>query len=333
MAELVSSDDLESRNILLPGIGSSLTSSFQPQSSSSQSNLTSSSVHDGVNDEFTLLWPEIERLPTFERIRSSLFDETDGDRLGKRKRVIDITKLGALERRTFIEELTKHIENDNLRLLQKLRKRIDKVGMKLPAVEVKYKNLHVAAECEVVNGKPLPTLLNSLQSLIFGMAKLPGLKSKEANISIINDVSGIIKPGRMTLLLGPPGFGKTSLLKALSGTLNTSLKLSHSPWVSGEVSYNGHNIQDFEPQKASAYICQNNLHIPEMTVWETLDFSARCQGIGSRAEIMAEVSRREKQAGIVPDPDIDTYMKEIAIEGQKTTLQTDYIMKILGLDI
>ena len=31
---------------------------------------------------------------------------------------------------------------------------------------------------------------------------------------------------RITLLLGPPGCGKTSLLKALSGNLNKSLKVS-----------------------------------------------------------------------------------------------------------
>ncbi|KAK6119085.1 hypothetical protein DH2020_047171 [Rehmannia glutinosa] len=48
---------------------------------------------------------------------------------------------------------------------------------------------------------------------------------------------------------------------------------------------------------------------------------------------MTEVTRREKEAKIVPDPDIDTYMKAISVEGQKTTLQTDYILKILGLDI
>ncbi|KAK5843041.1 hypothetical protein PVK06_005470 [Gossypium arboreum] len=70
-----------------------------------------------------------------------------------------------------------------------------------------------------------------------------------------------------------------------------------------------------------------------MTAREILDFSARFQGIGSRAEIMKEVSRREKQPGIVPDPDIDAYMKAISVKGQESTLQTDYILKILGLDI
>ncbi|KAL7162698.1 hypothetical protein ACSBR2_043060 [Camellia fascicularis] len=107
----------------------------------------------------------------------------------------------------------------------------------------------------------------------------------------------------MTLLLGPPGCGKTTLLKALSGNLNKSLK------VAGEVSYNGYKLEEFIPQKTSAYISQNDLHITELTVRETLDFSARCQCIGSRADIMIEVSKREKQAGIVLDPDIDTYMK------------------------
>ncbi|KAM0004933.1 hypothetical protein Hdeb2414_s0225g00839531 [Helianthus debilis subsp. tardiflorus] len=40
------------------------------------------------------------------------------------------------------------------------------VGVQLPSVEVRYKNLHVEAECEVVHGKPLPTLWNSFQSLL-----------------------------------------------------------------------------------------------------------------------------------------------------------------------
>lgn len=51
----------------------------------------------------------------------------------------------------------------------------------------------------------------------------------------------------------------------------------------GEISYNGYRLEEFVPQKTSAYISQYDMHIPEMTVRETIDFSACCQGIGSRA--------------------------------------------------
>ena len=46
--------------------------------------------------------------------------------------------------------------------------------------------------------------------------------------------------------------------------------------------YNGHRLDEFVPQKTTAYISQNDVHVGEMTVKETLDFSARCQGIGSK---------------------------------------------------
>ncbi|XP_058188887.1 pleiotropic drug resistance protein 3-like isoform X3 [Rhododendron vialii] len=317
--------EIEPVGIELAESGRSLGSSFGHHTSSFRSCSGLTSVKDDDN-EFSLQCAEIDNLPTIERLRSPLFDDNDGSNV-KGKRVVDVNKLGALERHMFVEKLIKHIENDNLRLLQKMRTRVDEVGVELPRVEVRYSNLRVEAECEVVHGKPLPTLWNSLKSIICDCAKLPGLKLQEAKITIINDLSGIVKPGRMTLLLGPPGCGKTTLLKALSGNLDKSLK------VAGEVLYNGYKLEEFIPQKTSSYISQNDLHMPEMTVRETLDFSACCQGVGSRAEIMVEVSTKEKQAGVVPDPDIDTYMKAISVEGQKTTLQTDYMLKILGLDI
>jgi ABC-type multidrug transport system ATPase subunit len=50
--------------------------------------------------------------------------------------------------------------------------------------------------------------------------------------------------------------------------------------VSGKVTYNGHEMDDFVPQRTAAYVSQHDLHIGEMTVRETLAFSARCQGVG-----------------------------------------------------
>lgn len=52
--------------------------------------------------------------------------------------------------------------------------------------------------------------------------------------------------------------------------------------VSGSVSYNGHGLDEFVPQRTSAYISQHDLHIGELTVRETLAFSAKCQGVGTR---------------------------------------------------
>ena len=52
--------------------------------------------------------------------------------------------------------------------------------------------------------------------------------------------------------------------------------------VSGNVTYNGHGMEEFVPERTAAYISQHDLHIGEMTVRETLAFSARCQGVGTR---------------------------------------------------
>ncbi|KAL2941741.1 Pleiotropic drug resistance protein 3 [Bienertia sinuspersici] len=216
--------------------------------------------------------------------------------------------LGPLDRRLFMEKLIRQIELDNLRLLQKLRKRMDKVGLQFPAVKVKYKNLSIDAKCKVVDGKPLPTLWNTVKSSLSVFSRLLGYQLQEAKLSIIKNVSGIIKPGRMTLLLGPPGCGKTSLLLALSGNLDSSLELQ------GDIEYNGYKLEQFVPQKTSAYISQSDLHIPDMTVRETIDFSARCLGVGNRADLLVKVCRREKQEGIIPDPDIDAYMKILGLD-------------------
>ena len=52
--------------------------------------------------------------------------------------------------------------------------------------------------------------------------------------------------------------------------------------MSGTVTYNGHSLKEFVPQKTSAYVSQQDWHVAEMTVRETIDFSARCQGVGCK---------------------------------------------------
>lgn len=124
--------------------------------------------------------------------------------------------------------------------------------------------------------------------------------------------------------------------------------------MTGKVTYNGYGLNEFVPQKTSAYISQNDVHIGVMTVQETLDFSARCQGVGTRygnyhpsisynrsyqvnkenfncdvIDLLSELVRREKDAGILPEPEVDLFMKSIAAGDVKSSLITDYTLRVM----
>ncbi|GAU19347.1 hypothetical protein TSUD_336340 [Trifolium subterraneum] len=281
----------------------------------------SNSFHQ-EDDEEALKWAAIQKLPTFARLRKGLLTSLQGE-----AKEIDIENLGLQERRGLLERLVRLAEEDNEKFLLKLKKRIDRVGIDLPTIEVRFEHLNIKAEAHV-GSRSLPTFTNFMVNIVEGLLNsLHVLPSRKKHLNILKDVSGIIKPSRMTLLLGPPSSGKTTLLLALAGKLNPKLKFS------GKVTYNGHEMNEFVPQRTAAYVDQHDLHIGEMTVRETLAFSARVQGVGSRYDLLAELSRRENHANIMPDPDIDVYMKAIATEGQTTNLITDYVLRILGLEI
>ena len=131
MANMAGADEIESLRVELAEIGRSIRSSFHRHTSSFRSGSSRYEPdYDGEgndpNAEYALQWAEIERLPTVKRMRSSLLDDGDESMTEKGKRVVDVTKLGAMERHLMIEKLIKHIENDNLKLLKKIRRRIDR---------------------------------------------------------------------------------------------------------------------------------------------------------------------------------------------------------------
>ncbi|CAI0473847.1 unnamed protein product [Linum tenue] len=273
------------------------------------------------DDEEALKWAALEKLPTYSRLKKGLLTTADGG-----ADEIDVDRLGFKQRKELVDRLVKVPQEDNENFLLKLRDRMDRVGINLPTTEVRFEHLNIEGEAHV-GSRALTTFFNFFlsisESLLSCLHILPNGKKR---ISILKDVSGIIRPSQITLLLGPPGSGKTTLLKALAEKLDHSLK------VTGKVTYNGHEMSEFVPQRTAAYICQNDIHIGEMTVRETLAFSARCQGVGHRYDKLIELSRREKESNIKPDPDIDVFMKAIATEGQETNVITDYILKILGLE-
>lgn len=286
----------------------------------------SQASRDDGDDEENLRWAALEKLPTYDRMRRGIIRralDEGGAKAGADE--VDIANLDPRAGRELMERVFKAVEDDNERLMRRFRDRLDLVGIELPQIEVRYEHLSVEADV-YVGARALPTLLNSAINVVEGLVS-KFVSSNKRTINILNDVSGIIKPSRMTLLLGPPSSGKTTLMRALTGKPAKNLK------VSGKITYCGHEFSEFYPERTSAYVSQYDLHNGEMTVRETMDFSRRCLGIGARYDMLSELARRERNAGIKPDPEIDAFMKATAVEGKETNVVTDLILKVLGLDI
>lgn len=274
------------------------------------------------DDEEALRWAALERLPTYSRVRKGVFRNILGE-----MREVDVAKLEAEERKVVLDRVVAEAGEDWEKFFQRMRRRFDAVDLQFPKVEVRFQQLKVEAFVHV-GSRALPTIPNFIFNMIEALLrKLHLFPGKRRKLTILDNISGIIRPSRLTLLLGPPSSGKTTLLLALAGRLGSDLQ------VSGKVTYNGHNLNEFVPQRTSAYVTQQDWQVAEMTVRETLDFSARCQGVAYKYDMLTELSRREKDDGIKPDEDLDILMKALALGGRDSSLIVEYTLKILGLDM
>ncbi|XP_065851098.1 ABC transporter G family member 32 isoform X2 [Euphorbia lathyris] len=282
---------------------------------------TSSFREDG-EDEEALRWAALERLPTYDRVRRGIFKNVVGDR-----KEIDVSELQAQEQKLLLDRLVNSVDDDPDRFFQRMKNRFQAVDLEFPKIEVRFQNLTVESFVHV-GSRALPTIPNFIFNMTEAfLRQLRIYQGNRSKLTILDNISGIIRPSRLTLLMGPPSSGKTTLLLALAGRLGSNLQMS------GKITYNGHSLNEFVAPRTSAYVSQQDWHVAEMTVRETLELAGCCQGVGFKNDMLLELARREKIAGIKPDEDLDIFMKSMALGGQETSLVVEYIMKILGLDI
>ncbi|OWZ22999.1 ABC transporter [Phytophthora megakarya] len=150
------------------------------------------------------------------------------------------------------------------------------LGKALPQMEVRFKDISISADIVVKDASDLevqlPTLPNEMMKMIHGLVA----KRHTVTKRVLKGVSGVLKPGTITLVLGQPGSGKSSLMKLLSGRFPKDKNVS----IEGEVTYNGTPAEKLHkrlPQLVS-YVPQRDKHYPELTVKETLDFAHAASG-------------------------------------------------------
>ncbi|KAG9410905.1 hypothetical protein AC1031_018933 [Aphanomyces cochlioides] len=130
-----------------------------------------------------------------------------------------------------------------------------------PQVEIRFKDLAIAADVVVATkdgANELPTLVNTVTKGIMGLAKTKRVYHKD----ILHPVSGVFKPATMTLLLGQPGSGKSSLMKMLAGRFHEEKNIT----VGGSVTYNGTKREEVKKQ------------IPQFVSYETMEFAHQACG-------------------------------------------------------
>ncbi|VAI24826.1 unnamed protein product [Triticum turgidum subsp. durum] len=89
----------------------------------------------------------------------------------------------------------------------------------------------------------------------------------EEKLQLLQDVSGVFRPGVLTALMGITGAGKTTLLDVLAGRKTGG-------YIEGTIMIEGYPKKQETFSRISGYCEQNDIHSPNLTVHESLQFSA-----------------------------------------------------------
>nr|XP_022308826.1 protein white-like isoform X1 [Crassostrea virginica] len=119
---------------------------------------------------------------------------------------------------------------------------------------------------------------------------------------ILTNVNGIIKPGRLTAVMGASGAGKSTLMNMLTFKNRGSLV------IQGEIRVNGALMDKEKMSNLAAYVQQDDLFIGTMTVREHLIFRAmlKMDGHASKKDKLQRVENVIQELGLTKCA--DTYI-------------------------
>jgi ABC-type multidrug transport system ATPase subunit/ABC-type multidrug transport system permease subunit len=139
--------------------------------------------------------------------------------------------------------------------------------------------------------------VSNLSKFFFNLATCASCTAPRKDVDVLHPTSLTFKPGRMCLVLGAPGSGKTSLLRLISARTKPT---------SGAVEYNGlppSSLKELRATRLASLVEQNDEHEPLLSVRETFEFASGCcdstaLGLESLPEALRDALRAKPDAVI-----------------------------------
>ncbi|CAK9439979.1 uncharacterized protein LODBEIA_P40790 [Lodderomyces beijingensis] len=116
---------------------------------------------------------------------------------------------------------------------------------------------------------------------------------------LVDSVSGYCEPGTLTALMGESGAGKTVLLNSLAQRIDFGI-------VSGDILVNGKPL-DLSFSRRTGYVLQQDIHVAQITVRESLQFAARLR----RSNTVSDAEKLEYVEKIIEVLDMTNYADAI----------------------
>ncbi|KAI3814151.1 hypothetical protein L1987_18898 [Smallanthus sonchifolius] len=115
--------------------------------------------------------------------------------------------------------------------------------------------------------QPLSLAFNHVNYYIDTPYEIKARGVKDSRLQLLKDVSGAFRPGILTALLGVSGAGKTTLMDVLAGRKTGG-------YTEGDIFISGYPKNQSTFARISGYCEQNDIHSPNVTVYESLLYSA-----------------------------------------------------------
>lgn len=104
----------------------------------------------------------------------------------------------------------------------------------------------------------------------------------EGKLQLLHELTGSFRPGVLTALMGVSGAGKTTLMDVLAGRKTRG-------YIEGDIKISGFPKSQETFARISGYCEQNDIHSPQVTIHESLIYSACLR-------LPQQVSMEEKMA-------------------------------------